>query len=797
MMILNYLKTALRFLLKNISFTVINLIGLTVGIAAFILISLYLQDQLQYDRNIPSSDRLYRLVGIQEPAGLDKQHVAITSAVWAPWMIENIPVVEDAFRIMHASSDIVVVEDQSFRVEDMYFSEGLVLEHKGYPLLAGGNDILGAPNTAVVSRETAERIFGTDDVVGKTFISGDHTYLVSGVFDNESLKTHLKCEILLSFATIEYSDPWLQIPGNNTLVTYMLLKPGSDPSDVEAMINVRQRQFEQEASEHQLMRNNFYLQPYSDIFLKSGHIKFHMFTNQGSITSVYIFTAVSLLILAIASINFINLATANSSKRAKEVGLRKVLGAGKNSLAFQFIGESMIITFFALLFALGVVEVVLPWYNSLLDTTLSVRLSNPLFWLGMPLVLLILGFVSGFYPAVYLSRFQPGHVLRAGSSSGKPRSASLRKVLVVVQFAISTAMILATLVVMRQVNHMQSRDLGYNRENVITVYNRQTSDYDRISGFRNQLLNFPEVVSAGIASGYNGVAGRQSMITTADSIPVNLMVRYGYVDPDFFPVMEIDFVEGRNFSFEYGTDPNQTIILNRSAVKALGWENPIGKRIVNNDDEEYDFYTVIGVIEDYHYYSLRRQIEPAVYIWRPEEMFVINVRYDASSHSAIMEKIRDAYESYFPGHYYNSGFLSGIISNLYRQEENIMQIFLWFSFLCIVISCLGLFGLTSFMVNQRKREIGIRRVLGGTLLQINALLMKGFMKWIFVGAIMALPVTWIFLERWLENYPYRIHVDVAALAVTLVIISVISAITILSISTRAVLQNPAKVIRYE
>ncbi len=796
-MILNYLKTALRYVVKNMSFTLINLAGLTAGIAAFILIALYLQDQLQYDSQMASSRRLYRLVGIQEPAGLDKQHVAITSAVWVPWMLENIPVVEDAFRMMYATSDIVAVDDQSFRVREMFFSEGKVIEHKGFPLLSGGNDMLAAPNNAVISREIAERIYGTKHAVGKTFLSGGETYLVNGVFENQTRKTHLKPEIILSFSTIEHSSPWLQMPGNNSVVTYVLLKPGADPASVESMVNDRQRQFENEMSEHQIMRNNFYLQPYSNIFLRSGHIKFHAFTSQGNITNIYILSVVALLILTIASINYINLATANSSKRAREVGLRKVLGAGRNSLAFQFIGESMIITFFALLIALALVEVLLPWYNSLLDTSLLISIYNPLFWLGMPLLLLLLGFVSGFYPAIYLSRYQPGYVLRSGSSSGKPHTAFLRKVLVVVQFAISTALILATLVVMHQVNHMQTRDLGYNRDNVITIYNRQTSDHERIIGFRNQLLNFPEVVSAGIASGYSGIAGRQSTITTADSVPNSLMVRYGYVDPDFFPTMEIDIIEGRNFSSAYGTDPNQTIILNRAAVKALGWGNPIGKRIVNDDDVDYDYYTVIGVIEDYHYFSLHRQIEPAVYIWRPDELSVINVRHNAASSGALMNKIKDAYEQYFPGYYYNSLHLSGIISNLYRQEENIMKIFIWFSFLCIVISSLGLFGLTSFMVNQRRREIGIRRVLGGTLLQINSMLMKGFMKWIFTGALLALPITWVFMERWLQNYPYRIFISAPVLMVTLSIIFLISAITILSISTRAAMQNPAHVIRYE
>jgi putative ABC transport system permease protein len=797
-MINNYLKIAFRFIGRNVSFTIINLIGLTTGIAAFLLIVLFLQDQLGYDQHAPNNDRLFRLVGLQEPSGLDKQHVAITSAVFAPNLKEDFPQVEDAFRIMYAFRDIIEIGEKTFREHAMYFSEGKVLEHMGYPILQSqeSGKLLSSPNQAVLSRVAAQRFFNTIDVVGEVIKSGDHLYTITGVFENENIHSHLKTEVFLSFSTIEHITPYLDHPGNNSLVTYVLLHDADEASNVEHLINEKYEDIRAETP--QMMKITFYLQDYADIFLRSGHIKFQMSTHRGNINNIYIFSIVALLILFIACINFINLATANSSKRAKEVGLRKLLGAGRHKLAIQFIGESMIITIMSVVAALGLVELILPAYNTLLATDLQIDFAgNYLFNLGLLGILIIVGLVSGSYPALYLSRFEAGEVLRAGNTSGKPKSSSLRKMLVIVQFIISTAMIMATIIVVQQVNHMQNKDLGYNHENVIAVYNRQSADYEKMSSFRNRLLNLPEVTSAGISSGYNGVAGQQSTITTADSVPVNLMVRFGYVDPDFFPTMQIEILEGRNFSHDHGTDPRQTIIINRAAQRSLGWENPIGMRLLNENDEEYDYYTVIGVIEDYHYFSLHNPIEPAVYIWRPGEMSVINVRYQTNNESEFFTRIQQEFETFFPGYFFHADYLSNILSRQYRTEKNTMQIFMWFALLCILISCLGLFGLTSFMVNQRRKEISIRKVLGSSMLKINLLLLTSFMKWVVLAAFVALPFTYLIMNSWLNNFAYHIQIGALQIVVTLIIITVIAASTILVLSTKAALKNPADTIKYE
>jgi len=796
----NYFKTGLRYLLRNFSFTVINVLGLTAGISAFLLISMFLQHQLQFDRSSSSANRLYRLVGIQEPSGLDAQHVAISSAIWVPHLLENAPQVEDAYRVLYPRTSIVEVGNQNFSEQYMFFSERNVVQNMGYSYISGGRNeqILNEPNRAAVSRETAETFFGNADAVGQTIKVGEHTFLVSGIFDNDKTPTHLKANIFLSFSTIENSTPFLMEPGNNTVSTYVLLKEGVDPQSVVDIINKWQLDYIEEHAVSNPMKNTFYLQKYHDIYLRSKHIKFQMYTHLGDVKYVYVLAIVAVLILLIACINFINLATAHSSKRAREVGLRKVLGAGRNNLAIQFIGESMIITFFAGIVSLVVVELLLPSYNAILGTELKIDfIGNWLFNVGFLVILFVVGVVSGFYPAIYLSQFQAGSVLGADLQTGKPHSAVLRKILVVFQFAISTAMIFATITVLHQVNLMKNKDLGYNSQNVISIFNRQLAGYEQIKLFKNHVLTLPGVESAGISSGYNGVAPRQSTINTADSVSQQLMVRFGYVDADFFPSMEMQIYEGRNFDESFSTDPYQTIIINRAAQKALGWENPVGKRILNTDQDDVDYYRVIGVVEDYHYYSLHNPIEPAVFIWAPDEMNVINVRYTAENHSEIMSRIQQEYESFFPGKYFDADYLSSLLERNYESEQNILKIFLWFAVLCILISSLGLLGLTSFMVNQRRKEIGIRKVLGGSIYQINKMLLFIFFKWVVMAALVAIPFTWYILNQWLYGFAYHINIGIWQVGITLLIIVLIASVTILSISTRAASQNPVFSLKYE
>jgi len=797
-MLLNFIKTALRFLRRNLSFTVINIIGLTTGISAFLLIALFLQHELAYDKHLPDEIKVYRMVGIQEPAGVDIQHVAISSGGWTPYLNEHVPEVVEAFRLMRASFSLDV-DGEIFR-EATYYSEGNVLCYFGLPVISGtgSEHLLDMPNQAVVSKEAAMRMFGSPDVVGHTFRHNNTPYTIAAVYDNEEVLTHLHFNVLLSLSTVEAGMQWLHYLQNNSVITYLALLPGTNPEYVEQAINAHYENERQQDTRGTFMKNTFYLQEARDIYLRSGHIDIQMVSAVGNINSIYVFTLVAILVLVIACINFINLSTANSINRAREVGMRKVLGASRGKLALQFIGESLVLTFVSVLLALMVLELVVPEFNSLLGTSLQVDiLRNPLLNVGLLFVLFAVGLVAGFYPGMVMSRFQPTRVLKPGSVSGKPQAAWLRIVLVVFQFAVSTSLILATVLVLHQIHQMQQKDLGYEPENVIYLSFDEGIGYDRLNGFKTKLEAIPEIQSIALASQFNGVAGKQSDMVMQDPENIRLMTRYGYVDPDFFPTMGIELIRGRNFSHDAATDPYQAAIINEAAWRSLGLEEPLGARITNTYHSDHDYFTIVGVIRDYNYYPVRLPITPALYLYQQDRLSTMNIRYNADDPQAIREKIQETFHGYFPGLPFRSNFITDVLANQTRNETNTMKIFLWSSVLCVVISCLGLFGLTSYMMNQRKKEISIRKVLGASVARINLMLMTGFIRLVLVAVAIAFPVTYYVMDHWLDNYPYRIHAGVVHFAAVLLIILGIAACTVLFYSTKASRRNPVDHLKYE
>ncbi len=799
-MLTNFMKTALRFLSRNIAFTVINVIGLSAGIAAFVLIVLYIQNELSYDRNQPEGVEVYRMVGIQEPPGIDVQHVAITSGGWAPFINEYIPEAVEAVRLMH-STYTIEVDGESHRAVTFY-TEGRVASYFGFPVIRGGEEpeLLRKPNTAIVSKELAIRLFNSVDVLGRTFRNNNNLYSITGVFDREGQKSHMEFDVLLSFSTIEHDSPWLLMLGNNSVLTYVALTPDADVTHVESMINAH---FENQRTGtgdgvSGLMKNTFYLQSVTDIYLRSQHVDIQSVSNVGNITSVYVFSLVALMVLAIACFNFINLSTANASNRAREVGMRKVLGADRRQLALQFIGESLILTFISLILALLILEFIIPEFNTLLDMDISIDfIRNPLFNIGLILILVAVGLFAGFYPGLVMARFQPTEVLKSQSQSGKPQAAWLRKVLVIFQFAISTALILATIVVLHQVRHMQNKDRGYNPKNVMYLRFDEGIGYESLHNFREHLHGFPGLTGIGLASNYNGVAGKQSYVTVLDSLSTNLMCRYGYVDPDFFSLMGIDILEGRNFSFDNATDPFQAAIINEAAKKAFGWNEPIGKRVHNAYHQDYEAFTIIGVVNDYNYHPVRLPIQPAIYLFQKDRLTTMNVRYEDGLGQNTYELLEKEHANFFPSQVFRAFFVDDILARQTRNEENTMKLFLWSSILCIVISCLGLFGLTSYTMNRRRKEISIRRVLGASVMRVNFLLVGSFMQTLLIAVGIALPVVFFIMNDWLNQYPYRISIGVVHMAASVILISAITLATVLFYTTKSARGNPVDNLKHE
>jgi len=798
-MLQHYLKTGFRNLYRQKVYSLINILGLSTGLASFVLILLFLQNELSYERHIPESGQIYRLVEIQRPAGIDVQHVAITSGPWAPELRSSLPEVAAALRLMPVWGGLYEVNEKVFGEQYAYFGENEVFRFFNLELLAGDPEIaLTELHTAVISERIADNFFNTRDVIGKTFRYGNQPYKITGLMKNQTKNSHLKFEIILSYPSAEEMIPDLKVWGSNYLSTYLLLQEGiSNKHAEENMLKMIEQQMN-EMGMQDAPRPEMYLQPMREIHLKSHHIKFSIYNTRGDIRLIYLFSLVAFLILVIACINFINLSTARSAKRAMEVGIRKVLGAGPRNLISQFIGESVIIAFLSLIIAIGLVEIILPDFNTLLGTNLKVDfLGNWIFNFGLIGLLMLVGLLAGTYPALFLSRFQPVAVLKNATVSGKSSAGLLRKVLVVFQFSISVMLIFSTLVIFSQWRFMVNKDMGINYQNIISLHIHQGNlDEMQMEGLKARFISSPAITQVAMASGTNGVAGSQGPVNAIDSVNIPLMVRYGYVDQDFFPTMEIPVVQGRNFSSEFRSDQARGVMLNQAAVNALNWSDAVGRRFENpfNPQEQLE---VVGVVHDYNYYSLHGIIEPAFYLSHPERFRTIVIRYYEQQRSEAINHAERIWNEYFPALPFEPEFANENIERQYRAESNTMKVFNYFSWLCIIISALGLYGLTAFVAEQKRKEIGIRKVHGARITDIILHLQKDFLRLVFIAFIISAPFAWLFMKNWLNNFAYRIELSWWHFAVALSAVSLIAFLTVMYHAWKAARANPVDSMKYE
>ncbi len=527
----------------------------------------------------------------------------------------------------------------------------------------------------------------------------------------------------------------------------------------------------------------------------------------GDIQIIYIFSLIAFLILFIACINFINIAISRSIKRAKEVGMRKIIGANRLSLIYQFNSESVIITILSIILSLGLVELLLPMFNKLLNTELFINfIHNNLFNIGLVGIFILVSLITGLYPAYYLSRFKPIVVLKGAKGSVKGKSGLLTKILVAIQFTITITLIFSILVIQKQINYTQKKDLGYNYENVMEIPFFNPTDNEKADIIRAELLKNPDIVGVSAAASVTGTSGSQSFRATSDSIPQQLMYRICGVDPEFFDLMQIPIVEGRDFSRDYAFDMNgSSVILNEIAVKELGWDNPIGRQF---EGDSTDLRTVIGVVSDYHYYSLRTKIEPAFFtVDRSNNRSIIVKFANPQENLSKAEKqefqnknvqfVEETWRNFFPDATFDYTFVEQRLVDLYENERNSLSIFTYFAILSILISCLGLYGLISFVVEQRTNEIGVRKVMGGSVIQIVGLLIKDFIKLIIIAGIVAAPVAIYLSDSFLQTFVYRVSMPYAYLIIAIVIALVIAILTISFHAIKSANSNPVDALRYE
>ncbi|WP_161890621.1 ABC transporter permease [Pontibacter russatus] len=797
-MLQNYFKIAIRNLIRNKVYSAINIVGLAIGVASCVLIFLYVQDELSYESHFSKADRIVRLAGEVKFESQETNKFALSPAALEPALRREFPEIDNVTQLLPARTQTVWYKDKSFNEKDMVFADSSFFQVFDYELLAGDpNTVLDEPLTMVVSEDMAEKYFGAvENAPGELLKVGNVSYNITGVY-RDPKHSHIEASAFLSRSAYDASldedtrtNQWFAL----NRYTYALLQnPEQLPAFKEKLDAFTASTVTPWIKENDLNATmTFVLQP-----LKSIHFDTEYgadISPAGNISYVYIFAAVAVFILLIACINYMNLATARSARRAKEVGLRKVVGAYRSQIIRQFIGESVLITLIAVVLALGIVQMMIPTFNALTDKNFS---SGFIFqWEFLLVVLAIVVFVGGVagsYPAFFLSGFKPIDVLKS-EKAPKSGSVSLRRVLVVAQFTISLILIIGTIVVFTQMHYLRSRDLGFNKEQVmvIDIPNSDSTLVQRLPTLKHQLLRNPNVE---MVSNTNDIPAESlsklMTLSEVDGKMVERALNVMFVDYDFLDALGIEMKEGRNYSRDMKTDLKGGLIINEAAAKWLGWSEPVGKRMQMADWDA----RVIGVVNDFHVKSLHTEVEPLILALRPSSAGYLLARIKAQEMPATISFVESQWRNFDSKHPMEYFFLDEHFDEQYRAEEKMLTVFGYFAGLTILIACLGLFGLASFTAEQRTKEIGIRKVLGSSTGGIVLLLSKDFALLVLVAIVLASPVAWYGMRTWLQDFAYRTELSWWIFVVAGAAAMAIALLTVSLQAMKAALTDPVKSLR--
>jgi putative ABC transport system permease protein len=815
-MLSNYMKVAWRNILRKKGFSFINITGLAIGMTVCLLILLFVQYELSYDTYHHNAQDIYRFERAWLSSdGSIRGHFASLAPSFAVFLEKEFPEIENVVRIFPIETTLVSVGDTRYEEKRFYFAEKDIFDVFSIPLITGDpKTALAQPDGLVISKSMAKKYFRDENPLGKQ-MKIDQTYLfqVTGIMKDTPPNSHVYFDFLAPYLALK----GLQGSGerdyfhgtrnfsDNVTFCYVRFAPGTDPDAVAAKIPdfldriLGTRKDKDGIIVPASQGNTILLQKVSDIHLHS-HTSKELEAN-GDIRYVNLFTIIALFVLIIACINFMNLSTARAAQRAREVGLRKVVGASRRSLTNQFLGESLMVALMAIVLALGLVALLLPAFNAFADRDIRFGLLlNPVGLATVLGVFILTGIISGFYPAIYLSAFRPATILRGELTSGT-RGVVMRKVLVVFQFAISVALIVGVGLVYKQMRFMQTADLGYERENIVMLRADQVIKQNW-EEFKQQLTSSPHILYATLskraptgrlldAPGFRTELNGQ-MLTSPFSMPHNR------VDFDFFKTYGMEIIAGRDFSVDYPSDATKAFILNETAVRHLGLERPA-------DAVGLPMWTfapflsgnVIGVVKDFNYESMHHEIIPIITYIQPIQANTISIRIAAEQTREALNDAEVVWKRFNPGYPFQYDFLDDRIAKLYRNEERMMQMFGYFSILAIFIGCLGLFGLASFMAEKRTKEIGIRKVLGASLANITVLLSKEFSLLILAGNIIAWPIAYFAMKAWLNNFAYQTGIGWEVFVLAGFLTLLISLLTVSYQAVKAALTDPAVSVRYE
>jgi putative ABC transport system permease protein len=800
-MIKNYLTVALRNLRKHKVYSFINVGGLAVGMSACLLILLWVKDELSYDRYHEKADHIYRVAQYDEIGGVSGKW-ALAPYPAAPAFASEIPEIETYVRLLRGTP-LALAEGRKYDLKDVYFTDPAFFDVFSHAFLEGDRrTALVSPGSLVLTEDTARKLFGRVDVLGKTVnFNNDYDLTVTAVVANVPASSHFRFSGLVSVSTIsgkpeirQALESWFRLNG----WSYVLLRDGADPSAVEGKMAAVTLEHAGEELRRSDSKMGFRLQPLTDIHLKS-HLVGEIGIN-GDIRYVYVFSLAALFILLIACINFMNLATARSAGRGREIGMRKVMGARRGNLISQFLGESILLSVLASAGAIVLASLALPLFNQLAGKAMNTV--SPLAGtsgIAVAALVVLTGLLGGIYPALFMSAFQPAAVLKGKSGRGLKR-ASLLSVMVVFQFSISIILMAGTFIVLAQTRYMKTRDLGFDKSRVLTVLMRDATARRNAEALVNTLKSNANIRDATLSG---GIPGRitVSMVVNMEGRPERESFSADVIwsDFDFVKTYGISIVEGRDFSRVFPSDSRGVFLINETAARQMGWDrDAVGRKIGFGED---DLREVVGVMKDFHYTSLKDPIGPLVVrLGTPDELasraYFLSLRLRGGEIPATIAFVRSTWEEKAEREF-EYFFADENFDSLYKSEERVGRIISAFAAMAIFVACLGLFGLASFMAEQRTKEIGIRRILGASIPGITVMMSREFAKWVLAANLVAWPAAWYFMGRWLQGFAYRAELSPWTFVLSGAIALAIALMTVASLSLRTASANPAEALRYE
>ncbi|MFV1883326.1 MAG: ABC transporter permease [Balneola sp.] len=791
----NYFKIAFRNVAKQKGYTLINTLGLAIGMGVCLFLVLLTQYAFTFDQYHENSDRIYRVADKIKQQNGSILDVAISPSPWGKALEADYPEIEESTRFLYRGA-AVQYEDKILRQGITYVDEG-IFNIFSYPFKFGTPDAaLSQPNNIVLTEEMSVRYFGEDNPVGKTLLLDKKPFLITGVLHKLHPQSSFRFNSLVPFSGLtEETYSSLNDWRSHNLYTYVLLKEGTDVDALETKLpDFIAKHVDEEFRD----RYKPHLQNIKELLLNSNLYAEHGETLE--VAYVYIFIAIAFLILLIACINFVNLSTAQGLKRSKEVGVRKVMGAFKNQLVFQFLAEALLIAFFAVIISMMLVELALPWFNDMAEWSVQANyLSNPVYLISIFVIVLLVGVLAGGYPAFVLSAFRPALVLK-GEKTGLKGKSFLKTGLVVAQFTVAIFMIVSTAAVDKQLSFLKNKDLGFNKNDVLVTGVPNEVSRAELDLVRTELFRIPGVSKVAFSSNIPGSeSGNRGQFYPEGVFGEDgLLVNNYFIDDHFISQFDLNLLEGRDFSKDLASDSTNSIIINQAAAEKFGWDSPIGKTIqTENREKERTFYTVVGVLEDFHYETLHSSIEPLIIRNNSDFFSDISVRISTTSLEETTTQIANVLKSFnegIPVWYY---FLEDDIATDYTTEEVIGEMLRYFAYLTIFIACLGLLGLVSFTVINRKKEIGIRKVLGASVASIVKSISTEFLKLVIIGFLIGAPLAFFLVQQWLNSFAYSTSPGALIFVGSGIAIIAISLITIGYQAIKAALANPVESLKNE